>query len=105
MRFLKEFNNVHGILIHFKGDTPSPFHKQWGRCAIGKCGPGRAVVYGESGLLDSSVMLGNLGLWVTPHTSLKLRGRTAEFPRSDFNRQVMRFTRHTVKAKLYTLQG
>ena len=53
-----------------------------------------------AGLLDSpnEPLLGNLGLWVTPHTSLKLRGRTAELPRSDFNRQVMRFTRHTVKS-------
>ena len=38
---------------------------------------------------------GNLMLWVTPHTSLQLRGRTAELPRSDFNRQAMRRTRHT----------
>jgi len=34
---------------------------------------------------------------VTPYTSRKLRGRTAELPRSDFNRQVMRFTRHTLR--------
>jgi hypothetical protein len=35
-------------------------------------------------------------LQVTLYTSLKLRGRTAELPRSDFNRQVIRFTRHTL---------
>jgi len=34
-------------------------------------------------------------LRVTPHTSLQLRGRTAELPRSDFNRQDIRYTRHT----------
>ena len=39
---------------------------------------------------------GNLVLQVTLYTSLKLRGRTAELPRSDFNRQVIRFTRHTL---------
>ncbi len=36
-------------------------------------------------------------LQVTLNTSLKLRGRTTEFPRSDFNRQVIRFTRHTTQ--------
>jgi glycosyltransferase involved in cell wall biosynthesis len=30
-----------------------------------------------------------------PYTSLKLHGRTAELPLSDFNRPVIRFTRHT----------
>ena len=36
-------------------------------------------------------------LQVTPSTSLKQRGRTAELPRPDFNRQVIRFTRHTLQ--------
>ena len=40
---------------------------------------------------------GNLVLQVTPYTSLKLRGRTTELPRSDFNRQVIRFTRHALQ--------
>jgi hypothetical protein len=40
---------------------------------------------------------GNLALQVTLYTSLKLRGRTAELPRSDFNRQVIRFPRHAVQ--------
>ena len=40
---------------------------------------------------------GNLVLQVTLYTSLKLRGRTTELPRSDFNRQVIRFTRHTLQ--------
>jgi hypothetical protein len=35
-------------------------------------------------------------LQVTPYTSLKLRGRTAELPRSDLNRQVILFTWHFV---------
>jgi hypothetical protein len=36
-------------------------------------------------------------LQVTPYTSLKLHGRTTELPWSDFNRQVIRFTRHTLR--------
>jgi hypothetical protein len=36
-------------------------------------------------------------LQVTLYTSLKLRGRTTELPRSDFNRLVIRFTRHTLQ--------
>jgi len=35
-------------------------------------------------------------LQVTLYTSLQLRGWTAEFPRSDSNRQVIRFTRHAL---------
>ena len=35
-------------------------------------------------------------LQVTLNTSLKLHGRTTELPWSDFNRQVIRFTRHTI---------
>ena len=35
-------------------------------------------------------------LQVTLNTSLKLRGRTTELPLSDFNQQVIRFTRHTL---------
>jgi hypothetical protein len=52
-----------------------------------------------AGLLDSlkEPLSGNLMLQVTLYTSLKLRGRTTELPRSDFNRQVMRFTRHTLQ--------
>ena len=51
-----------------------------------------------AGLLNSphEPLSGNLGLWVTPHTSLQLRGRTAEFPQSRFTGQVMCSTRHTV---------
>ena len=50
-----------------------------------------------AGLLDSLTepLSGNSVFQVTLNTSLQLRGRTAEFPRSDFNRQVMRLTRHT----------
>jgi hypothetical protein len=53
-----------------------------------------------AGLLDSLTepLSGNLMLQVTPYTSLKLRGRTTELPRSDFNRQVIRFTRHTLQS-------
>jgi hypothetical protein len=51
-----------------------------------------------AGLLDSLAepWSGNLVLPVTLGTSLQLRGRTTEFPRSDFNRLVTRFTRHTL---------
>ena len=48
------------------------------------------------GLGRKEPLSGNLVLQVTPCTSLKLRGRTAELPRSDFNRQVIRFTRHAL---------
>ena len=50
-----------------------------------------------AGLLDSpkEPLSGNSVLRVTPHTSLQLRGRTAELPRSDFNQQATRYTRHT----------
>jgi hypothetical protein len=50
-----------------------------------------------AGLLNppNGPLLRNLEFWVTPHTSFKLHGRTAEFPWSDFDRQVMRRTRHT----------
>jgi hypothetical protein len=52
----------------------------------------------SAGLLDSlkEPLSGNLMLQVTPYTSLQLRGRATELPRSDFNRQVTRFTRHTL---------
>ena len=51
-----------------------------------------------AGLLDSpkEPLSENLVLQVTLFTSLKLRGRTTELPRSDFSRQVIRFTRHTL---------
>jgi hypothetical protein len=49
---------------------------------------------------------GNLVPQVTLYTSLKLRGRTAELPRSDFNRQVTRFTRHALQSvKISSHQG
>ena len=50
-----------------------------------------------AGLLDSlnEPLSENSVLWVTPHTSLLLHGRTAEFPWPDSNRQAMRRTRHT----------
>ena len=53
-----------------------------------------------AGLLSSLTepLSGNLMLQVTLYTSLKLRGRTTELPRSDFNRQVIRFTRHTLQS-------
>jgi len=56
-----------------------------------------------AGLLDppNEPLLRNLGFRVTPHPSFKLHGRTAEFPWSDFNRQVMRRTRHTDIVKLF----
>jgi hypothetical protein len=40
---------------------------------------------------------GNSVLQVTLNTSLQLRGRTAQFPRPDFNWQVICHTRHTVR--------
>ena len=48
-------------------------------------------------LLDppNGPLLRNLEFWVTPHTSFKLHGRTAEFPWSRFTGQVMRLTQHT----------
>ena len=50
-----------------------------------------------AGLLDSLTepLSGNLMLQVTLNTSLQLHGRTTELPSSDFNRLVIRFTRHT----------
>ena len=59
-----------------------------------------------AGLLDSLTepLSRNLVLQVTPNTSFKLRGRTTQFPRSDFNRQVIRHTRHTVKSLILTNQ-
>ncbi len=38
----------------------------------------------------------------TLYTSLKLRGQTAELSRSDFNRQVIRFTQHALQILLLT---
>ena len=38
-------------------------------------------------------------LQVTLNTSLKLHGRATELPWSDFNRQVIRFTRHTLQMR------
>ena len=57
-----------------------------------------------AGLLDSLTepLSGNLMLQVTPYTSLQLRGRTTELPRSDFNRLVTRFTRHTRQVIRFT---
>ena len=50
-----------------------------------------------AGLLDSLTepLSGNSVFQVTLNTSLQLRGRTAEFPRSRFTGQAMRLTRHT----------
>src|SRR5512139_3566540 len=66
---------------------------------ISRLHPGSLALQ-PAGLLNSLVepLSGNLVLQVTPYTSLKLRGRTAELPRSDFNRQVIRFTRHALQA-------
>jgi len=52
-----------------------------------------------AGLLSSlsEPLSGNSMLQVTLYTSLKLHGRTTELPWSDFNRQVIRFTRHTLQ--------
>jgi len=52
-----------------------------------------------AGLLDSLTepLSGNLMLQVTLNTSLQLHGWTTELPSSDFNRQVIRFTRHTLQ--------
>jgi len=54
-----------------------------------------------AGLLGSpkEPLSGNLLLRITPRTSLQLRGRTAELPRLDFNQQVIRYTRHTVRQR------
>ena len=59
-----------------------------------------------AGLLDSlkEPLSENLMLQVTLNTSLQLRGRTTELPRSDFNRQVIRFTRHTLQSRI-TVNG
>jgi hypothetical protein len=64
---------------------------------ISRLHPG-SLALRPAGLLNSLVepSSGNLVLQVTLYTSLKLRGRTAELPRSDFNRQVIRFTRHAL---------
>ena len=43
------------------------------------------------------LMSENYVFQVTLHTSLQLRGRTAELPWSDFNRQVICHARHTVR--------
>ena len=55
-----------------------------------------------AGLLNSlkEPLLENLVIQITPYTSLKLRGRTAELPRSRFTGQVMRRTRHTERIQL-----
>ena len=52
-----------------------------------------------AGLLGSlsEPLSGNLVFQVTLHTSLQLRGRTAELPRPDSNWQVICSTRHTVR--------
>jgi len=52
-----------------------------------------------AGLLDSlkEPLSRNLAFQVTLYTSLKLHGRTTELPWSDFNRQVIRFPRHTIQ--------
>jgi hypothetical protein len=44
-------------------------------------------------------------LQVTLNTSLKLHGRTTELPSSDFNRLVIRFTRHTLQVNRFVKQG
>jgi len=46
----------------------------------------------------------NLVLQVTLYTSPKLRGRTAQFPRPDFNWQVMCHTRHTARSCNHTFR-
>jgi len=58
-----------------------------------------------AGLLNppNGPLLRNLEFWVTPHTSFKLHWRTAEFPWSDFDRQVMRRTRHTDVVQNYPI--
>ena len=60
-----------------------------------------------AGLLDppNGPLSRNLGFWVTPHTSFKLHGRTAEFPWSRFTGQVMRRTRHTDVVEFFHLFG
>ena len=52
-----------------------------------------------AGLLSSLTepLSGNSMIQVTLYTSLQLHGRTTELPWSDFNRQVIRFTRHTLR--------
>ena len=56
-------------------------------------------------LLDSldEPLSGNSVPQVTLNTSLQLRGRTAEFPRPDFNWQVMCHTRHTVRFRYFLI--
>ncbi len=62
---------------------------------ISRLPPG-SLALRPAGLLDSlkEPLSGNLMFQVTLYTSFKLRGRTTELPWSDFNRQVIRFTRH-----------
>ena len=45
----------------------------------------------------------NLVPQVTLYTSFKLRGSATEFPRPDFNRQVIRFTRHARRLRSYQM--
>ena len=67
-------------------------------CHFSRLHPGSLTLQ-PAGLLGSLTepLSGNLMLQVTLYTSLKLRGRTTELPRSDFNRLVIRFTRHTLR--------
>ena len=60
-----------------------------------------------AGLLDSlkEPLSENLMLQVTLNTSLQLRGRTTELPWSDFNRLVIRFTRHTLQCCNIVMSG
>ena len=70
-----------------------PLIKKDHRLLISPLPPGKLQ---PAGLINSLTepLSGNLVLQVTPYTSLKLNGRTAELPRGDFNRRVIRFTRH-----------
>ena len=65
---------------------------------ISRLHPG-SLALRPAGLLSSlsEPLSGNLALQVTLNPSLKLYGWTTKFPRSDFNRQVIRFTRHTTE--------
>ena len=47
---------------------------------------------------------GNLVLWVTPHTSLKLPGRLCQLPGPDFHRRVSQYPRHADVARYSTFQ-
>jgi hypothetical protein len=96
-------NNSPVFIVGITGsrDRPEIFY--------GKSGPirhaaARSSSGGEKWFRHMAGPVGNLVLQVTLYTSLKLRGQTTELPRSDFNRIVIRFTRHTLRIHLLMIK-